>query len=54
VGSLGYRKDIPELLAIANVAVSSSKREGLPVNVLEAMGLQDCLWLYWIAEGVEI
>lgn len=34
---LGYRKDIPKLLKISNIAVSSSKREGLPVNLLEAM-----------------
>ncbi|MBQ3470522.1 glycosyltransferase family 4 protein [Candidatus Saccharibacteria bacterium] len=33
---LGLRKDIPELLQISNVAVSSSKREGLPVNLIEA------------------
>lgn len=34
---LGNRKDIPKLLRISNIAVSSSKREGLPVNILEAM-----------------
>ena len=34
---LGYRKDIPRLLKISDLAVSSSKREGLPVNILEAM-----------------
>jgi glycosyltransferase EpsD len=34
---LGYRSDIPELLAISNVSVSASRREGLPVNVMEAM-----------------
>ena len=34
---LGYRRDIPELLSISDVAVSSSCREGLPVNVMEAM-----------------
>lgn len=34
---LGYRTDIPQLLKISNVAVSSSLREGLPVNVMEAM-----------------
>lgn len=34
---LGYRKNIPELLAITDIAVSSSLREGLPVNILEAM-----------------
>ncbi len=34
---LGYRRDIPELLSISDIAVSSSRREGLPVNVMEAM-----------------
>jgi len=34
---LGYRKDIPRLLKIANLALSTSKREGLPVNVIEAL-----------------
>ena len=32
---LGYRKDIPSLLKISNISVSSSLREGLPVNVIE-------------------
>lgn len=34
---LGYRKDVPKLLKISNVLISTSKREGLPVNILEAM-----------------
>ncbi|MFE1242848.1 glycosyltransferase family 4 protein [Fictibacillus sp. NPDC058756] len=34
---LGIRKDIPKLLQISDVAVASSKREGLPVNLMEAM-----------------
>lgn len=34
---LGFRKDIPKLIAISNLAVSSAKQEGLPVNVLESM-----------------
>lgn len=34
---LGFRKDIPKLLNIADIAVSSSKQEGLPVNIMEAM-----------------
>lgn len=33
---LGFRSDIPELLQISNLAVSASKREGLPVNLIEA------------------
>ena len=34
---LGYRTDIPELMQISNIAISTSKQEGLPVNVMEAM-----------------
>lgn len=34
---LGFRKDIPKLLKISNLAVSSSRQEGLPVNIMEAM-----------------
>ncbi|MDQ0242547.1 glycosyltransferase EpsD [Bacillus fengqiuensis] len=34
---LGYRKDIQSLLSISDVAVASSLREGLPVNIMEAM-----------------
>lgn len=33
----GFRNDISELLKISNVLVSASYREGLPVNVMEAM-----------------
>ena len=35
--TLGYRKDIPNLMKISDIAVSSSLREGLPVNILEAL-----------------
>lgn len=34
---LGYRKDISKLMLMSDVAVSSSRQEGLPVNVMEAM-----------------
>ncbi len=34
---LGYRNDIPELLKVADLYVSSSTQEGLPVNILEAV-----------------
>ena len=34
---LGFRNDIPELLKISNISVSSSLREGLPLNIIEAM-----------------
>ena len=34
---LGKRNDIPQILKITNIYISTSKREGLPVNVIEAM-----------------
>ncbi|MCS7461024.1 glycosyltransferase family 4 protein [Paenibacillus doosanensis] len=34
---LGYRSDIAELLPLCDAAVASSLREGLPVNIMEAM-----------------
>ena len=34
---LGYRKDIPELLKISNISLSTANQEGLPVNIMEAM-----------------
>lgn len=33
---LGYRRDIPQLLKISDCLISTSKREGLPVNLIEA------------------
>ncbi|MDQ0198789.1 glycosyltransferase family 4 protein [Neobacillus ginsengisoli] len=37
VDFLGYRDDIEELLKMCDAAVGSSFREGLPVNIMEAM-----------------
>ncbi|MEC5424022.1 glycosyltransferase family 4 protein [Virgibacillus sp. C22-A2] len=37
VDFLGFRKDIDQLLPVCDIAVASSYREGLPVNVMEAM-----------------
>lgn len=37
VDFLGFRKDIEQLLKASDVAVASSFREGLPVNIMEAM-----------------
>lgn len=34
---LGLRTDIPKLLKISNIYLSSSKREGLPISIIEAM-----------------
>ncbi|WNQ12697.1 glycosyltransferase family 4 protein [Paenibacillus aurantius] len=37
VDFLGHRKDIDVLLPLCDAAVASSRREGLPVNIMEAM-----------------
>ncbi|WP_164667377.1 glycosyltransferase family 4 protein [Virgibacillus doumboii] len=37
VDFLGFRKDIDQLLPMCDIAVASSYREGLPVNIMEAM-----------------
>ncbi|AXI10785.1 glycosyltransferase [Oceanobacillus sp. 143] len=37
VDFLGFRKDIDQILPMCDVAVGSSYREGLPVNIMEAM-----------------
>lgn len=37
---LGYRRDIPDLLAISDISVSSSRQEGLPINIVEAMAMK--------------
>lgn len=37
VDFLGYRNDIDNLLKMSDIAVASSLREGLPVNIMEAM-----------------
>jgi glycosyltransferase EpsD len=34
---LGHRNDVPNLLMLSDIVVASSRREGLPVNVMEAM-----------------
>ncbi|MGE6260637.1 glycosyltransferase family 4 protein [Heyndrickxia sporothermodurans] len=34
---LGFRKDIQQLMGISDVAISTSRQEGLPVNIMEAM-----------------
>jgi glycosyltransferase EpsD len=34
---LGYRRDVPELLPMCDLGVSASRREGLPINVIESL-----------------
>lgn len=35
---LGYRTDVDQLMSISDIVISTSTQEGLPVNLLEAMG----------------
>ena len=51
---LGRRNDIKELLNIADVFVSSSESEGLPLAVLEAISTQNYLYLSDIPQHKEI
>lgn len=34
---LGYRNDVPKLMALSDVGISASRQEGLPLNIMEAM-----------------
>lgn len=34
---LGYRKDISNLMTLSDMCISTSRQEGLPVNIMEAM-----------------
>lgn len=34
---LGFRNDVPNIMMLSDIAVSSSRQEGLPVNIMEAM-----------------
>lgn len=37
---LGYRKDIPDLLSVSDIVVSTSRQEGFPINVAEGIMTQ--------------
>lgn len=36
---MGYRRDIDKLVALSDVSVSTSRQEGLPINLVEAMAV---------------
>ena len=36
---LGYRNDISNLVALSDISLSSSRQEGLPINLIEAMAI---------------
>ena len=39
IAFLGWRKDIPDILGICDIAVLASHHEGLPITILEAMAV---------------
>ncbi len=39
VSYLGYRRDVNKLVGMSDVSVTSSRQEGLPVNIIEAMAM---------------
>lgn len=39
ISFMGYRRDIEKLVALADVSVSSTRQEGLPINIVEAMAV---------------
>ncbi len=36
---MGYRRDIPKLIGLSDISLSSSRQEGLPINLIEAMAM---------------
>ncbi|MCM1286181.1 MAG: glycosyltransferase family 4 protein [Acetobacter sp.] len=40
---LGYRRDIDKLVAMSDVSISSSRQEGLPINLIEAMAIGNAI-----------
>jgi glycosyltransferase EpsD len=51
---LGYRKDIPELISISDLVVSTSKQEGLPINILEALHLNKIVLMSKVRGHIDI
>lgn len=39
ISVMGYRRDIDRLVAMSDISVSSSRQEGLPINLIEAMAI---------------
>ena len=39
VDILGYRRDIPSLVGLSDISVSTARQEGLPINLIEAMAM---------------
>lgn len=43
VDVMGYRRDIDKLVGMCDVSLSSSKQEGLPINLIEAMAIGNAI-----------
>lgn len=43
VNILGYRRDIDKLVAMSDISLSSSRQEGLPINLIEAMAIGNAI-----------
>ncbi len=43
VNVLGYRRDIDKLVAMSDISLSSSRQEGLPINLIEAMAIGNAI-----------
>ncbi len=43
VDVLGYRRDIDRLVGMCDVSLSSSRQEGLPINLIEAMAIGNAI-----------
>lgn len=43
INIMGYRRDIDSLVGMCNLSVSSSRQEGLPINLIEAMAIGNAI-----------
>ncbi|MGN1203243.1 MAG: glycosyltransferase family 4 protein [Eubacterium sp.] len=43
INIMGYRRDIDRLVGMCDISVSSSRQEGLPINLIEAMAIGNAI-----------
>lgn len=43
ISVMGYRRDIDKLVGMCDISVSSSRQEGLPINLIEAMAIGNAI-----------